>query len=100
MENKLIIGGLYSLSNIPNTYFVYLKENSYDELYFFEVKTEFSDLKNVIDEVIPDISYESKSILFERILSTDKQFFLRNYSGFLGSVPDWILKKMLELEKD
>jgi len=91
---ELIKGGLYSISIIPENYYIFILDNDFDELFFYQIKARFNSLNDMIHYIEPDLACEEHDILRKNIVKIDKNKFIENYDGFLGVIEDWMIEEL------
>jgi len=95
--NDLIPGGIYSLSNIDDGYFIFIKEYETKDLLIFKLFVSGNTLAKINNELLIILSFGNDEFLRQHFVEMNKDEFKIKCNGFMGVVKSWILDKLMKL---
>jgi len=92
--NKLIEGGIYTVSNVDDIYYVFLKE---DNTHFWFYRQQSNPSGRIQDWLNNSINNNIKEYLFNDVIQMKPEKFQKKVDGFLGTIKPGKLNVLFEI---
>jgi len=97
--NKLIPGGMYTMPDNENTFYIFIKE-AHNEEYFLEVYCTYINAKNIQEYISETVLFWNDYMFEKHILHSEKSVFSTKYNGFIGIVDKPLLDSLIQKIKN